>query len=149
MGAPPYCERALHVAIDVVGAVWELAITDGPGRPIRWKAVPAHDISALAKALVVARAELDLPDDRPLYTCCQRTHDGIVLDRMLRCWGVESRLVTGDLGDSGGPGDVAARMLSVLVDHQVRSEALAQKRDVETLPLRSMRRGISTVPRRF
>lgn len=149
MGAPPYAERALHVAIDVVGAVWELAITDGPGRRIAWKAIPAHDIAALAKALVIARVELDLPDDRPVYTCCQRTHDGVVLDRMLRCWGVMSRLVTGELGDTSGPGEVAERMLSVLVEHRVQTEALAQTRNVETLPLRRLRRGMSTVPRRF
>lgn len=132
-------DRALHVAIDVVGAVWELAIADGPGSAVSWKAIDARDVSALAAALARARAELELPDTAPVYTCCQRTHHGVILDRMLRCWGVQSHLVTGDL-EADGEGAAAREMLALLLDHRTETERRERARPIATVPLRPVRR---------
>ncbi len=74
---------ALYLALELSTRSWKLAFSTGHGQQPRLHNVPARDLDALIREIVLARIRFRLPDSAPLISCYEAGRDGFWIHRFL------------------------------------------------------------------
>ena len=74
---------ALYLALELSNRSWKLAFSTGHGQKPRFRNVPARDLDALTREIVLARTRFGLSDSVPLISCFEAGRDGFWIHRFL------------------------------------------------------------------
>jgi len=75
---------ALYLALELSNRSWKLAFSTGHGQKPRFRNVPARDLDALTREIVLARTRFGLSDSVPVISCFEAGRDGFWIHRFLQ-----------------------------------------------------------------
>jgi transposase len=84
---------AIYVALELGWKKWVLGFRVGRAGNVRWKTIPARDLTAFQRELAKAKAHFGLPADAAVHSCYEAGRDGFWLHRWLIAQGVDNRVV--------------------------------------------------------
>ena len=73
----------LCLAFDLGWTSWNLAFTTAMAQKPRLRTIPARDLDALQREILLAKQRFGLPDDTPVFSCYEAGRDGFWLHRYL------------------------------------------------------------------
>jgi transposase len=85
--------NTLYLGFDLGWTSWNLAFTTAMAQKPRLRTIPARDLEALKREILLARQRFALADDTPVLSCYEAGRDGFWLHRYLDTQGVHNLVV--------------------------------------------------------
>ena len=85
--------NTLYLAFDLGWSSWTLAFTTAMAQKPRLRTIPARDLDALQREILLARQRFALTGDAPVVSCYEAGRDGFWLHRYLRHHAVTNLVV--------------------------------------------------------
>jgi transposase len=77
------CSNTLYLAFDLGWTSWNLAFTTAMAQKPRLRTIPARDLDALRREILLAKQRFALPGDATVLSCYEAGRDGFWLHRYL------------------------------------------------------------------
>ena len=84
----------LLLALDLGNTTWKLGFrVGGPAQPPRIRTIPARDLAALTREILVAKQRFHVAAEAPVVSCFEAGRDGFWLHRALTAYGITNLVV--------------------------------------------------------